>query len=245
MINKKDKLVRLISEDNQILEISDIRALVENIGDLSNIITSPSGELPIISLLVMAVKKCKPEIVEYLIDNGAEINHIRKYYIEPVEQAVTDGRIDMLDLLIKKKAKLNFTSNLGRSVIQRAVARSNYEMVSTLIKEGVDINIQDINGDSALHLASRSPDPEMVELLMDAGIDKDLVNIRSKTALTKLLELKEIRTSDIEQINQSINIINLREINQNKASMSVFCAKKNAIKRACKGKKIAVAGLKI
>ena len=89
--------------------------------------------------LTIVIQKNLPDIVEFMIDNGAKPDGyiIRKE--TPLMVAILNNNIDMVRLLINKGANVNRDGGLHKYPIQYAVDKRNYDIISLLIDRGAII----------------------------------------------------------------------------------------------------------
>lgn len=131
--------------------------------------------------LVYAAEKNNLEMVKLLASNGAKVDFsqkrrrglFRKYYVSPIDKAVSHNNLAMVNVLIKydlpiKKA-LKSSLNSGKNdlilalskdledktwLLMEAFSRSNDPIVKSLIAEGVPPNSEDEKGNSMLLIAA-------------------------------------------------------------------------------------------
>lgn len=77
------------------------------------------------------------EIVEYLINNGADINISDDANITPLQEAVKRNSLDIVKLLVENGAKIHAKDNFSRSALSIAKYSEKYEILTYLesIKE--------------------------------------------------------------------------------------------------------------
>jgi ankyrin repeat protein len=126
------------------------------------------------------------DIVNYLLENGADVNLGNDLGYTPLMASSRQGYIKIVDLLIKYGANINQLDKEGFSALVFAAGYSeNSKVTSTLIKNGADINSKTITGTTPLSLAIWFGLTENVKLLVDNNaectIDKWTIN--NKTAL--------------------------------------------------------------
>lgn len=107
--------------------------------------------------LKWASRKGYFEIVEYLVQKGANVNASRE---QPLNNASEYGHYQVVEYLLKCGAKPTHFS------LMSAINEKNHKMVKCLIKHGVDFRA---NNDIALEFASFIGDLPIVECLLDNG----------------------------------------------------------------------------
>jgi ankyrin repeat protein len=124
------------------------------------------------SILHNAVKYKKIEIVEYLLENGADVNIEENDGQTPLFNAAihnNDGDMTITKLLLKKGANINHKDNDGKTPLILASTYGNIEFVKILLKEeNLDLNVRNSleNGGTALTYANSA---EVIKLLEEAG----------------------------------------------------------------------------
>jgi len=122
----------------------------------------------------------QPQIVELILEKGAEVNGIDKNgrsvftaiaLMEPFQR-------DKAELLIQHGADVNFVSEDGMSVLMCAMSTHNVycnpkEAVEFLIQYGADVNFINQDGLSVLVHALRNVPVELVKLLIEHGAKLD------------------------------------------------------------------------
>ena len=105
-------------------------------------------------MLCIAARSGRKNMIEWLVERGAEINAISKDRgYSPVMDAVWKSSLDIVDLLIKLGADLNIVSNDGQTALIVATGASNPRICELLVKNGADPNFKDKMGMSSLEYA--------------------------------------------------------------------------------------------
>lgn len=107
------------------------------------------------------------EIIELLIDNGADINILDKFNMTPLS-SIIDGNennwFECIELLIKKGAILK------EDILIEAVRNEIYiEVIKLLLDNGADVDYIDCNGDKAINYAYDKNLYETIKLLEKYG----------------------------------------------------------------------------
>lgn len=114
--------------------------------------------------LHQAVKFNRPEVVELLIDRGADPNRALALLT-----ATGQNYSDMTRLLIGKGVDINYQINgLHKAALIEAATKGFVEMATILLDSGAEINIK-FQGATPLHCASREGHLNVVKLLIYNG----------------------------------------------------------------------------
>jgi ankyrin repeat protein len=135
------------------------------------------------TLLILAVKGGHKEVVELLLNRGADVNKPNKDGYTPLILAAARGHTEIVKLLLDHKADVNEAEATIRrnTPLMRAAEGGHLEIVELLLNNGADVNIVNIFGETPLGNAAGIGNVEMVELLLaQEGVD---VNKAKKATL--------------------------------------------------------------
>ncbi|OJH31057.1 Ankyrin repeats (3 copies) [Wolbachia endosymbiont of Armadillidium vulgare] len=125
------------------------------------------------SPLSIAVSKQDLEMMNFLIENGADVNIEDYFRMPPIYYAVTKGTTEMIELLIDKKARISGYFSYAReerTLVGWAIDENSPEKVEVLLKRGASPNgkfdLYDHSQDSCLHAAVKKNYLRIVELLI-------------------------------------------------------------------------------
>ncbi|XP_005092878.2 ankyrin repeat, PH and SEC7 domain containing protein secG [Aplysia californica] len=134
------------------------------------------GETP----LHKAVAADKPEMVEFLLQNGAVASIADAYGKSPVHIACERGLLRCLGVLLQREVSLEVRDNIGQTALGSAIMENQTEVAKLLIEQGADVHSVDQNGYSLLHKATMRGNLELMECLVASGSD---VNVRTPANL--------------------------------------------------------------
>lgn len=102
-----------------------------------------------------AVEKNDYELIEDLIEQGADINAVDEDYYTPLRKAMESDDIhrwnkEVIKLLIEKGADVNFNGIDGSTPLYRAVIGGCHETAKLLIAHGADINAKIVPYDESI-----------------------------------------------------------------------------------------------
>jgi len=175
------------------IESGDLGMVKELFTADPNIINTENddGERPIF----YGARHGKKEIVEFLINKGANINDKDIKGSTVLHLAVSGGSKELVEFLLSKGMDINARDSKGNTPLQHAIL--NYvmtydinflESVKFLINKGANINNKNINGVTALHQVAGATGTgcvsrELLEILINKGADINAIDIDGKTAL--------------------------------------------------------------
>lgn len=126
-------------------------------------------------VLMPAVRAELKDIVELLLEKGADVNAVEKGQT-PLMAAAFVGSKEMVELLLEKGATVNVVAN-HQTALKFATAFGFIEIVKLLLEARADVNLANSHEGSALINAVVSPGSiEMVKLLLKARADVDAVS---------------------------------------------------------------------
>lgn len=143
--------------------IETVKAFITAGADVNYIL---DGDIP----LHRAVERGHQEIIEFLLDIGADVNIRDETESTPLITAACRGNREIANMLIAKGADINARDDNGYTPLIIAAKFGNTEVAGALILAGADIDAKDNNGNTALMYASIDdynaiePLPELEEL---------------------------------------------------------------------------------
>lgn len=142
--------------------------------------------------LTIAAQEGHREVVDVLLENGADINFVDRYGNSPLNSAIRNGFSTLAVRLINLGADVRLMRPLNAAIIARqtdvvktlldfgltddysilfASLHGRQEMVEILLKNGTNINACNINGDTPIILAAEHGHRELVRFLANNGAD--------------------------------------------------------------------------
>jgi len=159
-------------------DLASVKAVLQ--GDPGQIhVTNANGSTP----LIVAASVGHLQVVDYLLNKGADIQAVNKMGMGALHYAVIGEHLDVVKLLIEKGADVNIPSMMG-SPFHRAVFGGNMEMIRLLLGAGADIDaVMASSGWTPMHIAALSGWYEAAKILAENGCDLNIVDKRGATPL--------------------------------------------------------------
>lgn len=125
-----------------------------------------------------------PEVVELLLDLGADPNIQNDIGLSPLMQGVESGQIEATAILIQSKPKKDLLDQEGNTLLISAAKNGNVQLITTLFKYDKE-QIDSVNkeGKTALMYAAEYGYGDAVKVLIEYGANKFLQSSEGKTAL--------------------------------------------------------------
>ena len=142
------------------------------------------------------------DVVQWLLDHGADVNAQGYNGYSPLHNAVCDGQLQAFQMLIEHNADIHIQNAFGMTPLHDAAAgyeiRSDHvDIMQLLLEHGANPNARDNNNSTPLHHSSWSktgnypPNRGTVEgtrLLLQHGAIKDAEDNKGRTPLQLALE---------------------------------------------------------
>jgi ankyrin repeat protein len=124
------------------------------------------------------------ECVQWLAEQGVDINAKSKSGDSPLILALSRDRVDVVKFLIEKGADVRAVESNGTTLLHRAARKKSPELARILLAQGADINAKDTRGTTPLHRAADTKSAiETLKVLLAGGADRTATDNDGKTAL--------------------------------------------------------------
>ncbi|KAM0416002.1 hypothetical protein ACHAPT_013029 [Fusarium lateritium] len=107
------------------------------------------------------------EVVDVLLEKGADITAVDKNGLIPLIAASAGGHMEVVKLLLEKGADITAIDNGGWAPLITASNNGHMDVVKLLLEKGADVTAVDNDGLTPLIAASRNDHIEVVKLLLD------------------------------------------------------------------------------
>ena len=136
-------------------------------------------------VLQRALMENQPELVQTLLDNGADVNAAiksgAKAGITPLMMA-SAASTSWVEPLLMRGAKIDATDKNGMQAFAYAVAGGNVEVIKLLASHGANLNWQSEHGETYLMLAAETAQGESAKALIELGANRSLKDKDGRTA---------------------------------------------------------------
>jgi len=148
--------------------------------------------------LELAVSKHNIEIVNYLLEKGANVNLQSKYDRTALFSAAALGYLDIAKILIKYNADPNIVDKYNVSPLIIAAEKHHTSMIKYLVNETyADININPKYNDTVLNYAIKNVDLDLIKFLLDHGAVPNTKSRNGELILINVLMYFPKRKSDV------------------------------------------------
>lgn len=112
-----------------------------------------------------------PELVKYLIKQGANVNALNADKQTPLHIASFGRCIDCAKALVEGGADLNVQDKFGKTPLHYAIKRERKDIATYLISQKADLFLKDETGKTAVHLAAICGYCDVLDKLIEKGGD--------------------------------------------------------------------------
>jgi len=123
-----------------------------------------------------------PEVMEYLIDKGADPATGDAAGNQGIHCAARNGMLPFVIASIEAGCSVDAKNTKGITPVMMACTHAHFPILHRLMTLGADFSAQDHDGNTAMHYAVRAGHPKVVRYLIDNGVDMDTVNNDGKMA---------------------------------------------------------------
>lgn len=155
-----------------ILGISSVDSKVakELINNCANVNIYDGSNNEYRNALLIAIDEQKIELVQLLIQKGANVNKAGGFGLMPLNRASTFNSLGIVKVLVENGANIKYVSKNGWTPLMNAIDDKQYEIAKYLIEHGVMLNTRDKKGNSAVSLAKVQGRQDILDLLASKGV---------------------------------------------------------------------------
>lgn len=111
----------------------------------------------------------KHQMVQFLIDKGANVHDKDEYGYTALHVASMNGKNEVVQLLIEKGADVHAKDQYGYTALHVAGMDGKHEVVQCLIEKGANVHSKNNKGHTALDLASHNGNEQIVNMLLGSS----------------------------------------------------------------------------
>ena len=146
-------------------------------------ITDESGDA-CLHHVVYGAGDCSKEVLEPLINHGADVNATNNYNETALIIACSKRNTDAINILLSAGADPNIADDASDTCLRHAVRKDcSKEVLETIIKHGTDVNATNNNNQSALMIACYTGNIDAINVLLRAEADPNIIDKISGPAL--------------------------------------------------------------
>ncbi|KAH8804066.1 hypothetical protein DL96DRAFT_738473 [Flagelloscypha sp. PMI_526] len=123
------------------------------------------------------------EIVQFLVEKGAEVNAVGGEHGTALQAAARYGSLETVRFLIEKGAEVNALGGKNWTALHAAATRGCLEIVKLLLEKGADVNVVGGEDGTALQASARHGSLDVARFLVEKGADVNAVGGEYGTAL--------------------------------------------------------------
>jgi len=142
---------------------------------------------------------CHLSLLDFIIQNGANINEKDEITYSPLHYAAEKGHLGIVKSLVKHKAEINSKTQLEMTPLHLAAENGHLCVVEYLVNNKADIKASTLHGGTLLHLAAHNGHLPVVEYLLKNNLEiQSRCNNVEIQCLEKLLFMKLLEEADWE-----------------------------------------------
>ncbi len=136
-----------------------------------------------VDFLINAIDEDQPELFEFWLKQGADINGINNNGTTPLSYAAGEDRAKFVKLLVARGAKINHPQDDDRLPFLVAAREGQLNAVKTLLEAGATLETSSEDGTTALAMAAREGQSSVLDFLLEKGAKPNKTNNEGWTAL--------------------------------------------------------------
>lgn len=145
-------------------------------------VLDPKGRSP----LLLAIWSGHPEIMQYLVSKGANVNTPGTHHITPVLLAVFQNHVNIVKFLVAHGANINARDGSGNTPLMIAILQDPLALIHYLVDQGAHLEDHGSDGLTPFMMAIRLGKVKDADYLLSRGAD---INARDTDGLTALMRV--------------------------------------------------------
>ena len=135
-------------------------------------------------LMYAVYKNCSKEVLQAIIDHGADVNATDKNNYTALISACEQRDVDAIHVLLKAGSDTNNVDEDGWTCLMYAVDNNcSNEVLQAIIDHGADVNASNKNNYTALMIAREQKHVDAIHVLLKAGFNTNIVDEDGWTCL--------------------------------------------------------------
>ncbi len=176
-----DQTLHILLATKQVESIRTPGLLHTSTSKLPNLVNAQAGYYG--SPLQAASYQGHDNVVQILLDKGADVNARAGHYGNPLQAASYQGHDNVVQILLDKGADVNARAGHYGNPLQAASYQGHDNVVQILLDKGADVNAQGGTFGNALYAASSKGHDHVVTMLLEKGADVNAQNEDRHNAL--------------------------------------------------------------
>jgi ankyrin repeat protein len=160
-----------------------VRALVEREEDPVDVNSLDELEC---SPLTWASRAADPDLIEYLIENGADKDHAAYGGLRPIHHCANVMSEACVKVLIEAGAQVDATDESGNTVLHFIAARGVLSMIVLVTDNGANIDTANATGTTPFHKACNNGQLSSVQKLTELGANVNAQDQDGNTGLVRI-----------------------------------------------------------
>ena len=166
-----------------------------------------------------------PEIIKYLVEQGANVNEKDGHGNTALHFAANDGSWEIVKYLVEHGANVNEKDGDGNTGLYKAAFSGSLEIVKYLVEYEVNVNEKNVVGDSALLVTARHGWLKIVKYLVEHRADINCKSMKDKTALHYAVEFGSLEM--VEYLVENGANVTREELHGEKTVLYLAFARRN------------------
>ncbi|KAJ5720553.1 uncharacterized protein N7483_008487 [Penicillium malachiteum] len=134
--------------------------------------------------LSWAAKHGHSDVVELLLEAGAEIDARAHHQRTPLLLAAKKGHSDVVKVLLEAGAEVDARDHYQGTPLSYSAGQGYSDMVKLLLETGAEVDVRDKNQETPLSYAARHGYFDVMKLLLEAGAEVDVRDENQETPLS-------------------------------------------------------------
>ena len=160
--------------------------------------------------LFLATDRAHPEMVQLLLDCGANMSNRNDKSHTPLHHASINGFVDLVERFLDKGVDLEATNSFGNTPLQLASINGHSDVLCKLLDHHANINTANGISNTPLHDALMEKKVHIAQILLDRGAETNYLNMNGaapfllacENGCLEMAQTLHSRGSPIEQSNK-------------------------------------------